>query len=105
VLGHYCREVGLFPLEEAIRRMTGLPAERFGLTNRGCIKPGAYADLCVFDPDRVIDRATFEHPTVPAAGIAHVLVNGIPVWQDGAHTDARPGRALRRQALQQEGAA
>jgi N-acyl-D-amino-acid deacylase len=105
VLGHYCREVGLFPLEEAVRRMTGLPAERFGLTNRGCIKPGAYADLCVFDPDRVIDRATFEHPTVPAAGIAHVLVNGTPVWQDGAHTDARPGRALRRQALQQEGAA
>ena len=102
VLGHYCREVGLFPLEEAIRRMTGLPAERFGLTNRGRITPGAYADLCVFDPDRIIDRATFEHPTVPADGIAHVLVNGTPVWQDGAHTGARPGRALRRPALQRE---
>src|SRR5712691_3225580 len=105
VLGHYCREVGLFPLEEAVRRMTGLPAERFGLTNRGRIAPGAYADVCVFDPDRVIDRATFEQPARPAAGIAHVLVNGTPVWQDGAHTGARPGRALRRQAMQQEHAA
>ena len=105
VLGHYCREVGLFPLEEAVRRMTGLPAQRFGLTNRGRIAPGAYADVCVFDPDRVIDRATFEQPATPAAGIAHVLVNGTLVWQDGAHTGARPGRALRRQAMQQEHAA
>jgi len=59
----------------------------------------------VFDPDRVIDRATFEQPARPAAGIAHVLVNGTLVWQDGAHTGARPGRALRRQAMQQEHAA
>ena len=76
VLGHYCREIGLFPLEEAVRRMTGLPAKRFGLTNRGRIAPGAYADLCVFDPATVIDKATFEQPVTPAAGIAYVLVNG-----------------------------
>src|SRR2546429_593068 len=92
VLGHYCREVGLFPLEEAVRRMTGLPAKRFGLTNRGRIAPGAYADLCVFDPATVIDKATFEQPVTPAAGIAYVLVNGTLVWQDGVHTGARPGR-------------
>ena len=105
VLGHYCREVGLFPLKEAVRRMTGLPARRFGLTNRGRIAPGAYADLCLFDPATVIDRATFEKPTTPAAGIAYVLVNGKIVWQGGAHTGERPGRALRRQAMQMERAA
>jgi N-acyl-D-amino-acid deacylase len=102
VLGHYSREVGLFPLEEAVRRMTGLPAARFGLTGRGRIAPGAYADITVFDPATVIDRATFADPATPAAGIDLVLVNGTPVWRDGAATDARPGRALRRQAMQAE---
>ena len=105
VLGHYCREEKLFPLEEAVRRMTSLSADRFGLTNRGRIAPGAYADICVFDPATVIDRASFEAPMTPAAGIAHVLVNGTIVWQDGAATGARPGRALRRQAMQKERAA
>jgi N-acyl-D-amino-acid deacylase len=102
VLGHYCREVGLFPLEEAVRRMTGLPATRFGLTGRGRLEAGAHADIVLFDPASVIDRATFEAPTTPAAGIDLVLVNGLPVWRDGAATGARPGRALRRQALQAE---
>ena len=99
VLGHYSRELGLFPLETAVRKMTGLSAARFGLAKgRGVVTPGAYADLCVFDPETVIDRATFAEPTLPAAGIAHVFVNGKPVWGDGKPTGERPGRALRRQS-------
>src|SRR5215472_12676545 len=102
VLGHYCRDLGLFALEEAVRRMTGLPARRFGLSGRGAIVAGAYADIVVFDPSTVLDRATFEAPTRPAAGIEHVFVNGRPVWSGGKPTGERPGRALRRQQLQQE---
>src|SRR5215470_9839204 len=104
VLGHYSRDEKLFPLEEAVRRMTGLPAQQFRLTNRGTIAVGAYADIVVFDPATVIDRATFEAPMTPAAGIDTVIVNGRIVWRDGASTGARPGRALRRQALQSEAA-
>ena len=99
VLGHYAREAGLFPLEEAVRKMTALSAARFGLKDRGVLRAGAYADLVVFDPETVIDAATFDDPKRPAEGIAMVFVNGRPVWQDGAHTGARPGRALRRQDL------
>ncbi|MBM3526661.1 MAG: D-aminoacylase [Alphaproteobacteria bacterium] len=99
VLGHYVRDVKLFPLEEAVRRMTGLPAAQFGLKDRGALRPSAYADLVLFDPDTIADRATFEQPTLPAAGIALVMVNGRAVWRDGAATGERPGRALRRQSL------
>jgi len=102
VLGHYCREVGLFGLEEAVRKMTGLPAARFGLSRRGIVAAGAYADLTVFDPESVIDRATFAEPMLPAAGIEHVFVNGRPVWSAGKPTGEHPGRALRRQRLQAE---
>src|SRR5215469_13532955 len=102
VLGHYSRELGLFALEEAVRRMTGLSAARFGLTGRGALAAGAYADITVFDPDTVADRATFETPTMPAAGIEHVFVNGRRVWTDGKATGKRPGRALRRQQMQAE---
>jgi N-acyl-D-amino-acid deacylase len=102
VLGHYCREVGLFDLETAVRKMTGLPAARFGLKRRGIIAEGAYADICVFDPATVIDRATFAEPMRPADGIAHVFVNGRPVWGEGKPSGERPGRALRRQRLQAE---
>jgi len=102
VLGHYCREIGLFGLETAVRKMTGLAAARFGLTGRGRVAEGAYADLTVFDPKTVIDRATFAEPTLPAAGIAHVFVNGRPVWSDGKPSGERPGRALRRQHMQAE---
>jgi N-acyl-D-amino-acid deacylase len=102
VLGHYCREVGLFGLETAVRKMSGLPAARFGLSGRGHVAEGAYADLAVFDPETVIDRATFAEPTLPAAGIAHVFVNGRPVWSDGKPSGERPGRALRRQQMQAE---
>jgi N-acyl-D-amino-acid deacylase len=99
VLGHYCRDLGLFSLEEAVRKMTGLPAARFGLSGRGTVAAGAPADITVFDPATVIDRATFEEPKVAAAGIEHVFVNGRPVWSDGKPTGERPGRALRRQAM------
>src|SRR5947208_738813 len=102
VLGHYCREVGLFSLEEAVSKMTGLSAARFGLTGRGVIRAGAYADRCVLDANSIIDRASFAEPTLPAAGIEHAFVNGRPVWSEGKPTGERPGRALRRQQLQAE---
>ena len=98
VLGHYCREEKLFPLEEAVRKMTGLPASRFRLKDRGKIAAGAFADITVFDPATVIDRASFEAPMTPAAGIHLVLVNGKPVWRDGKATGERPGRVLRQDA-------
>jgi N-acyl-D-amino-acid deacylase len=102
VLGHYCREIGLFGLETAVHKMTGLSASRFGLTGRGIVAAGAYADLTVFDPDTIIDRATFADPTLPAAGIEHVFVNGRPVWSGAKPTGDYPGRALRRQQMQAE---
>ncbi len=96
VLGHYARKRNLFPLETAIHKMTGLPAARFGFTDRGVIAPGAAADLVVFDPERIADAATFEHPKRPAIGIDSVFVNGTPVWQRGHATGARPGAVLKR---------
>jgi N-acyl-D-amino-acid deacylase len=99
VLGHYVRDVKLFPLAEAVRRMTALPAAQFGLKDRGVLRPGAYADLVLFDPETIADRATFEQPRTPAAGIAEVMVNGRTVWCDGSSTGERPGRALRRSEL------
>jgi N-acyl-D-amino-acid deacylase len=99
VLGHYVRDVKLFPLPEAVRRMTSLPAAQFGLKDRGVLRPGAFADLVLFNPDTIADLATFERPQTPAAGIAEVMVNGRSVWRDGAPTGDRPGRALRRGAL------
>ena len=102
VLGHYSRELGLFGLEEAVRRMTGLSAARFGLTGRGVLAAGAYADITVFDPDTVADRASFEAPTTPAAGIEHVFVNGRRIWGEGKPTGERPGRVLRRRQMQTE---
>jgi len=86
-----------------VRRMTGLPAAQFGLTDRGAIRAGAYADLVIFDPDTIADTATFDEPTTPAAGIDLVMVNGRATWRDGAHTGARPGRALRLQDLGPKG--
>jgi N-acyl-D-amino-acid deacylase len=102
VLGHYSRELKLFPLEDAVRRMTSYSAQRFRLTNRGEIKPGFYADICVFDPATVIDTATFDKPISPAKGIDTVLCNGAIVWRDGKSGAGRAGRALRRQDMQSE---
>ncbi len=95
VLGHYARDIGLLPLEHAVRKMTGLPAEQFGLRDRGLLRPGFYADLVLFDPAAIGDTATFEEPTQAAAGIVLVMVNGQAVWQDGRATGIRPGQALR----------
>jgi N-acyl-D-aspartate/D-glutamate deacylase len=95
VLAKYVREARLFTLEEAIRKMTGLPASRLGLRDRGLLKPGMNADIVVFDPDRIRDTATFEEPEQYADGIAWVLVNGTPVIAAGKPTNARPGRVLR----------
>jgi N-acyl-D-amino-acid deacylase len=99
VLGHYVRDVKLFTLEEAVRRMTALPAAQFGLKDRGSLHTGACADLVLFDPATIADTATFDRPKTPAAGIAMVMVNGRAVWSDGAATGERPGRALRLNAL------
>ena len=96
VLGHYSRGLGLFPLETAIYKMTGLTAKTFGLKERGVLKEGAYADLCVFDAATVDEAATFARPIQPAKGIEAVITNGAIVWQDGKPTGARPGRVLRR---------
>jgi N-acyl-D-amino-acid deacylase len=98
VLGHYARELGLFTLEDAVRRMTGLSAEQFGLKDRGALRQGAFADITMFDPATIIDSATFEQPMTPAAGIDMVMVNGEIIREQGRVTGARPGRALRRNA-------
>jgi len=105
VLGRYVRELKLLGLEEAVHRMTGLSARNFGLAGRGELKPGAYADVVIFDPARVADAATFENPVQPAKGIEHVIVNGAPTYAAGAMTGERAGRPLRRQAMQREAAA
>ena len=99
VLGHYVREVGLFNLEEAVRKMTSLPTACFGLKDRGTLHAGNYADLVIFDPETISDTATFDDPIRPAQGIEQVMVNGQVVWKDGQHTGERPGRALRLQDL------
>ena len=97
VLGHYCRKLGLFPLEEAVHRMTGVPARVFGLEGRGAIRTGACADLVLFDEARIIDEADFSAPTRSATGIYQVIVNGKQVWRGGEWTGATPGRILRRE--------
>lgn len=96
VLGHYCREERLFSLAEAVHKMTGLPAQRFGLTGRGTICEGAHADLVLFDPETVIDTATFTDPVQHAAGIDAVWVNGVLSYQDGRATGERGGRFVAR---------
>lgn len=97
VLGRYVREQRWLTLPEAIRKMTSLPAQRFKLRDRGLIRPGYKADLVLFDPDRIIDRSTFQEPQLIAEGVKRVFVNGEEVWIDGKVTGNRPGRALRRQ--------
>jgi N-acyl-D-amino-acid deacylase len=96
VLGHYARDLALFPLEEAVYKMTGFPCRKFGLHERGLVRPGWFADLVAFDSGSVIDVGTFEEPNEYPEGIVHVLVNGESVVENGAHTRRRPGRALRR---------
>jgi N-acyl-D-amino-acid deacylase len=94
LLGKYVREEGVITLAEAIRRMTGLPATNLELDRRGFLREGLFADIAVFDPATVADRATFERPHQFAVGMRHVFVNGVHVLNEGAHTGAKPGRAL-----------
>jgi N-acyl-D-amino-acid deacylase len=96
VLGRYVRELRWLTLPEAIRKMTSLPAQRFKLKDRGLIRTGFKADLVVFDPKTIIDRATFQEPQLTAEGVQRVFVNGVEVWSDGKITGERPGKALRR---------
>jgi N-acyl-D-amino-acid deacylase len=94
VLGKYVRDEKVIPLKEAIHKLSGLPATNLGLDHRGFIKEGMSADLVVFDPATIADRATFEQPHQYAVGMKHVFVNGVQVLKDGEHTGAKPGRAL-----------
>lgn len=94
LLGKYVREEGVISLAEAVRRLSGLPATNLGLDHRGFIKQGMFADVVVFDPQTIADRATFEQPHQYSVGVKHVLVNGVQVLKDGEHTGSKPGRAL-----------
>jgi N-acyl-D-amino-acid deacylase len=95
-LGHYCRELGLFSLEECVGHLTGRAAARLRLRDRGLVRTGYAADLVLFDPASVLDTATYDRPRSPAAGIPYVLVNGELVMDDSHRTAAISGRALRR---------
>src|SRR5947209_6343487 len=94
VLGKYSRDEKVIPMREAVRRLTGLPATNLGLDHRGFLKEGMFADVVVFDPATIADRATYEKPHQYAVGMKHVFVNGVQVLKDGEHTGAKPGRAL-----------
>ena len=95
LLGRYVRDEKLVPLEEAIRRLTSLPASNLRIRRRGTLAPGQYADLAIFDPTTIRDNATFERPHQYSTGMVHVFVNGTQVLRDGEHTGARPGRVVR----------
>jgi dihydroorotase/N-acyl-D-amino-acid deacylase len=95
VLGKYVRTDSVLRLEDAVRKMTWSTAQVLGLRDRGLVREGMFADLVIFDPATVIDRATFESPHQLSTGIRDVFVNGVAVWRDGRHTGATPGRVLR----------
>ena len=95
ILGRYVRQDSVITLEFAVRKMTSLAAQRVGINDRGLLKPGMYADIMVFDPSTIIDRSTYENPSQLATGVSYVLVNGVPVVDNGRVTAALPGRALR----------
>jgi N-acyl-D-amino-acid deacylase len=94
VIGRYARDIGLFPMETAIHKMTGLTAKTFRLDGRGVLAPGAFADLVVFDPDTILDQATYDAPKQFSAGVESVFVNGVPSWQAGASSVRRAGRLV-----------
>ena len=96
VLGHYSRDVGLFPLETAVWKMTGLPARNFGLLRRSMLKLGCHADVVMFNADTIRDAATYETPTRQAEGIDTVIVNGTIAWRHGVHSGARSGQVVTR---------
>ncbi|HEY0942743.1 MAG TPA: D-aminoacylase [Steroidobacter sp.] len=94
-LGHYVRDQQVTTLQDAIRRLTSLPADTFKLQDRGCLKQNCFADIVVFDPARIKDQATFQQPHQYATGVQHVFVNGVQVLRDGEHTGAKPGQVVR----------
>lgn len=98
VLGVYARDMKLLTLEEAVRKMTSLNAAKVGITDRGLLRPGQFADVTIFDPKTVIDQSTFTAPFAYNTGIHHVIVNGTVVLEGDRHTNAMPGRALRRKS-------
>jgi N-acyl-D-amino-acid deacylase len=95
ILGKYVRDENVIPLEDAIRKMTSAVATRLSVQDRGILREGLFADITIFDPRTIADRATFEQPHQLSVGVQHVIVNGVPVVRDGRHTNAKPGRALR----------
>ncbi len=95
ILGRYVRDEGVITLEDAVRKMTSATARRLGITDRGLVAVGMHADLVVFDPTAIRDRATFEAPHQVSEGVVATYVNGVAVWKHGAHTGAKPGRAIR----------
>ncbi|HYJ29941.1 MAG TPA: amidohydrolase family protein, partial [Allosphingosinicella sp.] len=95
LLGRYVRDEQLIPLQEAIRRLTTLPASNLRIADRGALRPGYFADVAIFDPAIIADRATFDRPHQYATGMRHVFVNGSQVLADGEHTGATPGRVVR----------
>jgi len=95
ILAQYVRESKILSLEDAIRKMTSLPAQRVGIKDRGILKVGFYADIVMFDPETITDKATFENPHQYSEGMSLVLVNGKPVWENGKFTGNLPGRVLR----------
>ena len=95
LLGKYVRDEQRLPLSEAVRRLTSFPASNLGIKDRGSLKPGYFADLAIFDPMKIADRATFTQPQQYAVGMVHVLINGVPVLRDGQHTGATPGRFVK----------
>jgi N-acyl-D-amino-acid deacylase len=100
VIRKYVHEDGVITLEDAIRRMTSLAAHRLGLQDRGLIAPGMAADLLIFDPERVMDRADFGEPMRYAEGMDYVFVNGVAVIDEGVMSNTKPGRLLRRESQQ-----
>jgi len=95
LLGRYVREENVIPLEEAVHKLTTLPATNLGLRRRGALQPGHFADIVVFDPATITDHATFDNPHQYSTGVEHVFVNGVQVLRDGEHTGATPGRVVR----------
>jgi N-acyl-D-amino-acid deacylase len=95
LLGKYVRDEKVIPLEEAIRKLTSLPASNLKIKKRGSLLPGYFADVVIFDPTKIKDNATFEKPHQYSTGMVHVFVNGVPVLKDGEHTNEKPGRVVR----------
>jgi len=98
VLGRYVREQGITNLEDAIRKMTSLPASRFNLHDRGLLREGMAADIVIFDPEKITDKATFKASHAYSEGVSYVLVNGEPVIENGSHNQRKPGQTLRKES-------